>query len=89
MSSESEQNIFAPGMASLMVKLAEARWIERSISTPTRVAVDWTESGLQKAISLNKLPYLDPEVSESELGALSLEEHLCLNYLIYASGGRI
>jgi hypothetical protein len=77
MATESEQNPLAPHMASLLAKLTEARWIERSVSTPKRVAVDWTPEGLKNAKRLSVLMF-----QLSFLPRLTEEELACLNFLL-------
>jgi len=79
MPTESEQNPFAPHMASLLVKLAEARWIKESISTPTNIKMEWTPEGLKNAKRLSLLMF-----HLSFLPRLSEEEQVCLNFLLEA-----
>jgi len=60
-----------------VARMTLAGWVERFVVTPTKLAVDWTEKGLEQAKLLNGIVF--------QTGKLSLSESACLEFLIQQS----
>lgn len=79
MPAESKEDAFAVAMACLLEKMAEAGWVIRSLSSMTKLEIDWTGEGLSKCRQLNELLW--------EIGQLTEAERQCLAFVIAEMDG--